>query len=92
MARHSDSENDTPQRKQAAAPITATEVMEIRQATAKALAEQPKRTIKLRKDSNPKAPNYETVQINGYTYMIKKGEMVEVPEEVYNILVRAGLY
>ena len=60
--------------------------------TAKALAAQPKRTVKLRKDNNPKAPNYETVQINGYTYMIQKGVEVEVPEEVYNILTRAGLY
>jgi hypothetical protein len=48
--------------------------------------------IRLRKDTNPKAPNFETVQINGYTYQIQKGVEVEVPEEVYNVLVRAGLY
>jgi hypothetical protein len=72
--------------------MTDAEVTHIRENTAKLLSKQPKRTIKIRKESNPKAPNYETVQINGYTYMIKKGEEVEVPEEVYNILNRAGLY
>jgi hypothetical protein len=73
--------------------ITDAEINEIRENTAALLAKQPKRTVRLRADpNNPKAPNFETVQINGYTYMIKKGEEVDVPEEVYNILVRSGLY
>lgn len=72
--------------------VTDADMAAMRDNTAKLLAKQPKRQIKLRKDSNPKAPNYETVQINGYTYMIKKGELVEVPEEVFQILSRAGLY
>lgn len=72
--------------------ITEAEMVAMRENTAKLLAAQPKRTIKLRKGANPKSPNYETVQINGYTFMIKLGEEVEVPEEVYNILTRAGLY
>ena len=28
----------------------------------------------------------ETVQINGYTYVIKRGEEVEVPESVHQVL------
>jgi hypothetical protein len=76
----------------ASAPITDQDVSKIREETGRLLALQPKRKIKLRKELDPKAPNYETVQINGYTYTIMKGVDVEVPEEVYNILDRAGLY
>jgi hypothetical protein len=72
--------------------ISEAEMNEIRENTGRELAKQPKRMIRLRKDTNPKAPNFETVQINGYTYQIQKGVEVEVPEEVYNVLVRAGLY
>jgi hypothetical protein len=72
--------------------ITDADVVAIRENTARELAKQPKRTVRLRKPDNPKAVNYETVQINGYTYMIKKGEEVDVPEEVYNILVRSGQF
>jgi hypothetical protein len=72
--------------------ISEAEMNEIRENTGRELAKQPKRMIRLRKDTNPKAPNFETVQINGYTYQIQTGVEVEVPEEVYNVLVRAGLY
>ena len=72
--------------------VTDSEMAEIRENTARELNKQPKRTVRLRKDPHPKAPNYETVQINGYTYQIQKGVDVEVPDEVYQILVRAGLY
>lgn len=34
--------------------------------------------------------NYVTVCINGSVSQIKKGEEVDVPEEVYNILKRSG--
>ena len=34
---------------------------------------------------------YVTAQINGYTYQIKKGEAVEVPEPVAKLLERSGL-
>ena len=34
--------------------------------------------------------NYVTVCINGNIIQVKKGEEVEVPEEVYNILKRSG--
>ncbi len=95
MAKNNETENAKATEPEAAAPakqVTDADVAAIRENTAKLLALQPKRSIKLRKETNPKAPNYETVQINGYTFMIKKGEEVEVPEEVYNILSRAGLY
>lgn len=34
--------------------------------------------------------NYVPVVINGKIYQVKKGEEVQVPEEVYNILKRSG--
>ena len=34
--------------------------------------------------------NYIPVCINGKIYQVMKGEEVEVPEEVYNILKRSG--
>ena len=34
--------------------------------------------------------NYVTVCINGNISKIKKGEEVDVPEEIYNILKRSG--
>jgi hypothetical protein len=52
---------------------------------------QPKYKIRIRKDGDPKAPNYETVQVNGYTYTIMKGEDVEVPETIRDILVEANI-
>lgn len=55
------------------------------------LALQPKRKIRLRPESRDK-PGDLTVQINGYTFFIMRGQEVEVPEEVYNILVRANEY
>ena len=73
-------------------PFQNADVVAVRENTKRELDKQPKRHIRLRKSENPKAPIYETVQINGYTYMILKGEDVEVPDEVYNILVRSGLY
>ncbi len=59
--------------------------------TKEALDRQPKRKIRIRKDPNPKAPNYETCQVNGYTYTIMKGVDVEVPQTVYEILSEAGI-
>jgi hypothetical protein len=55
------------------------------------LDEQPKFKVRIRKDPNPKAPNYETCQINGYTFTIMKGIDVEVPQTVRDILVEAGI-
>jgi hypothetical protein len=45
-------------------------------------ASQPKVSIKTRED--------EWVQVNGYTYIIKKGERVEVPVDIANLLEESG--
>jgi hypothetical protein len=45
-------------------------------------AAQKKVSIKTRQD--------EWVQINGYTFIIKGGERVEVPEDVANLLEESG--
>lgn len=34
---------------------------------------------------------YVTAQINGYTYQIKRGEAVEVPEPVAKLLEKSGI-
>jgi hypothetical protein len=90
-------DNKTDETAETAAPVKAQQISEaemaqIRENTGKALALQPKRSIRLPKLAHPKAPNYETVQINGYTYTIMRGVDVEVPDEVYQILNRAGSY
>jgi hypothetical protein len=104
MARNSSTNQDQPLDETQSAPAaeavapqsnarpSAAEVAQIREMTGALLAQQPKRKVKLRANPNPKAPNYETVQINGYTYVIQLGQEVDVPDEVYQILVRAGLY
>lgn len=45
-------------------------------------AAQPKVSIKTRED--------EWVQVNGYTFIIKKGERVDVPKDIADILEDAG--
>lgn len=72
--------------------ITEAEMLRLKEETAELLALEPKRRIRLQKSTNPKAPNYETVQINGYLFQIMRGVDVEVPEGVYQILVQSGLY
>ena len=47
--------------------------------------------VKVSIDNQNKKDLYVTVQINGYTYQIKRGEAVEVPEPVAKLLERAGL-
>src|SRR5690242_4098724 len=49
-------------------------------------AKQPKVRIRIRKEEGD-----QTVQINGYTFWIKAGERVDVPEQVAQILEDAGL-
>lgn len=46
-------------------------------------AKQDKFPVRLQED--------QWVQINGYTFIIKGGERVKVPEDVYNVLADAGL-
>jgi hypothetical protein len=45
-------------------------------------AAQPKVSIRTRED--------EWVQVNGYTFIIKKGERVEVPKDIADILEESG--
>ncbi len=57
------------------------------------LADEPKETVKLYQvpAGSTDAPLMdEVVQINGYTYQIKRGESVEVPESVARVLREAG--
>lgn len=53
------------------------------------LDNMPKRTVRIPMDEkNPKEVSV-PVTISGYTYQIKRGESVEVPEEVERILIEA---
>ncbi|MFH1555744.1 MAG: hypothetical protein ABII76_12900 [Pseudomonadota bacterium] len=71
--------------------LTEAEIDRVTNNTATALAAQPKVTIRLHQNSKQeKQLSDETVQINGHTYLIKRGVSVEVPEEVVLVLERAG--
>lgn len=59
-------------------------------ATKAALDAMPKAWIRLPK-AGKDDPNFETVQINGYTYQIQRGVDVEVPQLVKDILVEGEL-
>ena len=78
--------------KRVAKTLTDQEMLKISLTTKQLLDKMPKRNVRLPKSVDPKDPNYETVQINGYTYTIMKGVDVEVPDEVYQILVRTNRY
>ena len=82
---------ETKQKKIVAPTLTSEDMAKLTLSTKEQLDKQPKRKIRIRKDPNPKAPNYETCQVNGYTYTIMKGVDVEVPETVYDILSEAGI-
>jgi hypothetical protein len=72
-------------------PFSDAEHRRIAMTTAQALAKQPKVKIRLRALSKDK-PGDETVQVNGYTYLIMRGVDVEVPQTVADILIESGLY
>lgn len=55
-----------------------------------ALDKQKKRSIRLPKPKDEHDINYVPVCINGYTYQVKKGENVEVPETVAVLLEESG--
>lgn len=59
-------------------------------ATGEELAKGKKVRIRLPKDKLNKEDVVVPVCINGYTYQIKRGEWVDVPEEVARILEEAG--
>lgn len=77
--------------KRVAPSLTDEQIRQQTLTTKEKLAKQPKRRVRLPKETDPKKPNYETVQINGYTFQIMKGVEVQVPEEVYLILERANI-
>lgn len=83
--------SDEQKKKNVAPTLTDKEMEQVALSTKQLLDEQPKHRVRIRKDSDPKAPNYETVQINGYTYTIMKGVDVEVPQTVRDILVTANI-
>ncbi len=57
----------------------------------KYLDSQPKLRVKIPHNSaNHKDEAPVTVRVNGYLYVIKRGEAVEVPEQIYNILEQGG--
>jgi hypothetical protein len=82
---------EEPKKKFVAATLTDKEIEQVALSTKQLLDKQQKFKIRIRKDSDPKMPNYETVQVNGYTYTIMKGVDVEVPETVRDILVNANI-
>jgi hypothetical protein len=49
-------------------------------------AKQPKRQIRIRKELGD-----QTAQINGYTFLMKAGEKISVPEDVAVLLEDAGI-
>jgi len=80
------------EKKKIVAPtLTAQEMEQVSLGTKEQLDKQPKFKIRIRKDPDPKMPNYETVQVNGYTYTIMKGVDVEVPQTVRDILIEANI-
>jgi len=58
--------------------------------TLKALDQEKKFTCRINSNKNP---NYKTerVYVNGVCYQIEVDKTVEVPETVYNLLVRKGI-
>lgn len=59
------------------------------QRTKEALAKQPKVRIIIPREKGETEGAYETVQINGYLFQIKKGVYVEVPEQVAQIIMES---
>lgn len=62
---------------------------EIHKAMKAAYAKEKKVRIKVPVDPLNKEDLSVTVQVNGYTFLIKRGETVDVPESIANILSEA---
>lgn len=76
-----------------AAPATEAQMAAVTKTTEQLLSKQKKRKVRLYQVSNGSADKPledVTVQINGHTYQIKRGEEVDVPESVYQVLEQAG--
>lgn len=65
------------------------EVLSKFERTKRALAAQPKVRIMIPREKNDPIGAFETVQINGYTFQIIKGEYVEVPEQIATIIMES---
>lgn len=63
------------------------EMLKIMAATAAKLKAEPKKTVMLPLHDEKEADVF--VAINGSRYQIKRGEEVEVPESVYNVLMES---
>lgn len=70
--------------------ITDKELDDITKKTGDKLRETDKVKIKIPVDKMNKQEDTVVVGINGFNYLIKKGETVEVPQEVARILEEAG--
>lgn len=75
------------------AAMSDAEIQQVTESTAKTLADQPLRKVRLYqvpKGTADKPLPDETVCINGHIYQIQRGVEVEVPESVYQVLEQAG--
>lgn len=81
--------NDTPETDASAEIKAKNETKKLVTGMAAKLAKYKKRRVKVPIDKQNEKDLYVTVQINGYTYQIKRGEVVEVPEPVAKLLERA---
>ena len=69
--------------------VTEAFMQKVFESTRDQLHAQPQFKIRLKPESKAK-PGDITVQINGYTYHIMRGQEVEVPQTVRDILEEAG--
>lgn len=62
-------------------------------ATIQALAKQPKRPVYVRKPmvSKPEAAIFEYIGINGFWVTVPYDKSIQVPDEIYRILLRADM-
>lgn len=70
--------------------ITDKEIDDITKKTGEELKDSDKVRIKIPMDKINKSETQVVVGINGFNYIIKKGETVSVPNEVAKILENAG--
>ncbi len=72
---------------------TEAELAAVTTQTATALADQPRRKVRLyqvpKGSTDRKLPD-ETVCVNGHIYQIQRGVEVEVPQTVFEVLEQAG--
>lgn len=83
-------ENDTVTETQTTEPLTDAMIDDMAKKFGKELAKQPKVNIRIPKDPlNPKDDSV-PVGVNGYYFVIKRGEYVDVPQTVADILREAN--